>query len=363
VLICRRSSQSSSHGPGEQRADQAGNVYWLYRQGGPITSTWPKPIFTLADGNGERADPDTLHRVYSAFLQALQLTYEHHRNLRQRGLPDNIIDHLGYRSLGRTRTRAVQCLITMGLERHFPQVPGFYIKTREDQTCYWTVAGPSGILVPIRDLQGRITALMVRADDDRNGGTRHRYTFLSSKKYGGAGPGAPAHVPSHSNMDTTTVRVTEGPLKSDIATALSGRLTIGLPGVAAWMRAAAILGQLGAQTARLALDADARTNRKVAGALACLAEDLKAKSFTVELELWDAKDGKGVDDLLAAKKEPQLVTGDAVVAAIQEITKEAAKADPLPSAAVPDGQPLEADDDPHRLARLFKQRWSTGFDP
>jgi hypothetical protein len=362
VVICRRSSQSSALGPGKERVDQAGNVYWLYRQGGPTAPTWPAPVYTVADGKGERADPDILHQVYSAFLQALPLTHEHRRNLRQRGLTDNLIDQFGYKSLGRSRAKTVQGLISAGLEQHLPRVPGFHIKTREeDGTSYWTVAGPSGILIPIRDSQRRIIALMVRADD-KEVDDAGKYTFLSSRKQGGPGPGSPVHVPLHNFTDTTTMRVTEGALKSDIATALSGLLTIGLPGVAARKRTAGMLNELGAQTARLALDADARANRTVATALARLAKDLQAKGVPVELELWNMKDGKGIDDLLAGGKKPQVLIGDAVPTAIREIRVAAAKADPLPSGDVPDGQPLEADDDPHRLARLFKQCWVTSLD-
>jgi hypothetical protein len=38
-----------------------------------------------------------------------------------------------------------------------------------------------------------------------------------------------------------------------------------------------------------------------------------------ELEIWDRATGKGLDDLLVAKGEPTLLTGDAAMAEIQEI--------------------------------------------
>jgi hypothetical protein len=77
--------------------------------------------------------------------------------------------------------------------------------------------------------------------------------------------------------------VTEGVLKADVATALSEILTVGLPGVSAWKRAAAVLQELGAKTARLALDADASTKRAVGEALARLADDLRSRDFVIEL--------------------------------------------------------------------------------
>ena len=77
-----------------------------------------------------------------------------------------------------------------------------------------------------RDLQTRIIALKVRAD----GGDGPRYSSVSSYNHGGAGAGAHVHVPVFDG-DCTIVRVTEGELKADVATVLSGILTLGLPGV------------------------------------------------------------------------------------------------------------------------------------
>src|SRR5262249_4158612 len=57
---------------------------------------------------------------------------------------------------------------------------------------------------------------------------------------------------------------TEGALKAGVATEPSGTLTIGLPGVNASRRAGAVLRKLGATTARVAFDADARGNSNVA---------------------------------------------------------------------------------------------------
>ena len=59
-----------------------------------------------------------------------------------------------------------------------------------------------------------------------------------------------------------------------------------------------MLKELGAKTALVAFDADCRTNHAVAGALARLVRDLVGHGFAVELETWDVKDGKGIDDLL-----------------------------------------------------------------
>src|SRR5262249_29953836 len=112
----------------------------------------------------------------------------------------------------------------------------------------------------------------------------------------------------------------------------SGVLTIGLPGVSAWKRAARVLKSLGAKTARVAIDADASRNRNVANSLFQLAHHLRKHGFTVELEVWAEADGKGIDDLLAAKKSPEVLTGDLMLAAIESIRAAADTASPAPTA-------------------------------
>jgi P4 family phage/plasmid primase-like protien len=303
--ICRRQLG------GTEKTDGSGATYWLYRATTDIRHR--EPLFSQLN---ERADADTLDKVYSALLESLPLHFCHLNNLITRGLgkgplPLPELKQVGYRSLGKERVSACNKLIDNGLEPLLPNVPGFYVQKKNGQR-YWSVGGRGGLLVPIRDITGRITALLIRTDDGKP-----KYTYLSSKKKGGAGPRAPAHVPVH---DAATafeiVRITEGALKADIATKLSGMLTIGLSSVATWGRAAPGLRQLRANIARLAYDADATINPHVAGHLASLYHHLIGQDFIVELERWPLSDGKGIDDLLAAGKQPEVILGDAVASAV-----------------------------------------------
>jgi hypothetical protein len=253
---------------------------------------WPEkasgfdpPHYSLADGKGERADPDTLHLVYTELLKHLPLLHDHQKNLRGRGLKDGSLLAAGYRTLGRGRRLAVAAVIKAGLEKHLPNVPGFFVK-EEDSKKFWTITQFGGMLIPVGDTKARIVALLLRADGKPEGG---KYRYLSSKPKGGAGPSSPIHVPRGFDGDRSTIRVTEGALKADIATKLSNMLTIGLPGVNAWKRVPAILRELGATTARLAFDADAPTNKHVADALANQAECLREEGFPVELERWHGR--------------------------------------------------------------------------
>jgi hypothetical protein len=306
-------------GAGEERVDAAGQTGWLYRLG-PRPDAWEEPRFTLAHGEGQLAEPDILNRIYSELLRHLSLEDRPRRDLKRRGLTDDQIRVAGYRTLGKGRAKALRELIAAGLEHHLPKIPGCFVQERDGKR-YWTLAGKGGLLVPVRDPQGRIVALLVRGDDPGKGG---KYTYLSSKRRGGAGPGSPVHFPLFAG-DKDRIRITEGALKADIATALSGVFSIGLPGVATWRRAAGVLHDLQARTAVLAFDADARTKVNVAQALLSLVEDLHV-DVDVQLEVWDLADGKGIDDLLAAGKTPRLLTGDDVLPAAREILKAAAEA-------------------------------------
>src|SRR5262249_53905158 len=154
--------------------------YYLHRLDG---MSFASPAFRAPTSGPvpERADADKLHHCYSALLALLQLSKSHRQALQQRGLTDAEIDRRGYASLpmaGRAR-------IAQELQDRFKEallaVPGFYVKEK-DVRSYTTIAGAAGLLVPVRDVKGRIIALKVRRDDAENG---PRYSYLSSARRGG----------------------------------------------------------------------------------------------------------------------------------------------------------------------------------
>ncbi len=184
------------------------------------------------------------------------------------------------------------------------------------------------MVVPCRDQAARIVALLVRRDDASHG--RGKYLYLSSAGAGGPGPGAPPHVPLGVTAGCRTGRLTEGALKADVAAALSDVPTVGAAGLA-WRPALDVLVALGCGTVRLSFDADAPDNAHVARALADCCADAGARGLTIELERWDPAVAKGIDDLLAAGKAPEVLQGDAVLQAVREIQASAsAEAEPAP---------------------------------
>jgi hypothetical protein len=330
IACCRKQESHPTWGRGRQKSDKNGDTYFVYQLKPKSTDEqWDAPRYSLADGGGRLADADTLHRVYTALLDALSLTSDHIKALWARGYDEkpSALLKRGYRTLKGRRRRIAYRLVRAGFEADLPRVPGFHVVEEASGSRCWTVGGPSGLLFPVRDAAGRIIALSVRRDEQGDGG---KYGWLSSRSKGGASPGSPIHVPEFEG-DRTTVRVTEGALKANVATRLSGVLTIGLPGVSARRRAAKVLKEIGAKTARVAFDADACHNRNVARSLFTLVHHLRKRGFTVELEAWDEEDGKGIDDLLAAKKQPDVLKGDEVIAAVASIKAQAEAADPAPA--------------------------------
>lgn len=321
-VVCRR----VNNGDGLHRVDRSGADYWLYRLGGGVVS---EPSTEILESPGpERADDATLYKVYTSLLQALSLSPEHRDNLRCRGLTDEEIDRRRYRSLPRKgRAAIVKKLLATYPSELLLKVPGFYVRERDGKR-WIALAGPPGILIPVRDLAGQIVALKIRLDVPK-GDTK--YVYLSSRPHHGPGPGSRVHHPVYSG-ETNVARLTEGELKADVATALSGIRTLSIPGASCYRPAIPALEAMGAKNVLLAFDADARENRNVARALRDTANALIEKGFTVSLEVWDRAQGKGIDDLLAAGGKPRVLEGDAALDEVAAINEEAMRRDPAPIA-------------------------------
>lgn len=321
-VVCRRADS----GAGKYKVDKAGGEYWVYCLVDNPLPGRPEPEIPESEIAVNKLDPAVLDRAYNVLLNSLSLSKKHRENLLERGLSEDEIMRRGYRTLpAGNRSQLADKLINILGEKIGASLPGIYLK-KSGNNSWWSLAGPPGTLIPVRDIEERIVALKVRRDD----GAKPKYLYLSSKKQNGAGPGSPVHVPLF-NGNTEIVRLTEGELKGDVATLISSVLTISIPGVSVWRPALPVIKALGAKIVRLAFDADARRNRNVAQALARTMQALTEEGFTVEVERWDEADGKGIDDLLAAGKKPEVLTGDKAATAVKEIVTAAREANPLPA--------------------------------
>jgi hypothetical protein len=316
IAICRRVEL----GAFKSEVDRSGVPVYIHRlAAGPPTNHEPSP--KQSSSHTERANPDTLHQVYNALLAHLFLSKSHRADLQRRGLPDDAIDCNKYKTLpmqGRARiARKLHDVFGTFVLR----VPGVVVKG-DQGNGYVTIAGSAGLIIPCRDLHGRVIALKIRRDNASSGA---KYVYLSSVHCGGPGPGSPVHVPLGISSAMDTVRLTEGELKADISMLLSGLPTISAPGALGWRASLPILNELRTRIVRLAFDADAGANPSLAKALMACADALLRDGFAIELEHWNMADGKGIDDLLAAGKMPELFRGDAALLAVRAFT-EAARA-------------------------------------
>jgi hypothetical protein len=174
-------------------------------------------------------------------------------------------------------------------------VPGFY-RNQRDEWRWWSEASPGELLIPVRDLQGRITAIL------RGTGAKPKYCWFSNA---GRGPscGTPLHFarPYLGKLySDDPVLITESPLKADIISERLHVTVIGLPGATIIEPIDAELEWLARRLVRVAFDADADPvlNPHVWIALVRLFEKLTAAGVNVDRLRWDMSLGKGLDDVL-----------------------------------------------------------------
>ena len=253
-------------------------------------------------------DPDPLasrtvrHRAYTALIHAAALTPEHRAALIARGLSDDAIDQAGYASLPADSREPL--LAAMQATGDVTGVPGV---SRSLNGNHWRLEGSPGLLIPVRDRQGRIQACQIRTD---NGGARYQWLSSAPKHPGwtGRSPGTPFHVAGRQWMQGAAQwwYVTEGPLKADVVAAYLKRPVIGIPGVALAAKLAQALVNWRPPTVVIAFDQDAApdTRARVREAEAALATVLAQAGIRVLLGRWP-EGPKGFDDALMAGAPPQ----------------------------------------------------------
>lgn len=206
----------------------------------------------------------------------------------------------------------------------FKGVPGFW----RDEFGNWKLAGSTGMMVPIRDESGSITGVKIRADKPMN--PQAKYTQLSSnpkpnsktgevKYLNGTAASLSIHWPRKEKDDGGVLRITEGEIKADIATMVTGVQTISLPGVGLWKMALPIVEEQKPKKILLAFDSDKEDTRatyknpdgkivEVGKALAALYSSLvKAHpDIEVKIETWGGEFGKGIDDVLVDGGEDKI---------------------------------------------------------
>ena len=244
-----------------------------------------------------RADLETRHQTYAMLLSQLILTKDHKENLMERGLTEEQIIKYGYKSTPVFGfDRIVSAII--GKECVLDGVPGFYTKKDNTYDIHFSKFS-SGILIPVRSMDGRIEGFQIRLDrpiDDK------KYIwFSSSNQFRGASIGGPVHFIG--NPADETVYVTEGALKANIAHSFSGKTFVALAGVSHYKALEVVFAQLkqnGTKQIIEAYDMDKYTNPHVERACMEMIKIANAYGFEVHRLRWNEA-YKGIDDWLAGK--------------------------------------------------------------
>ena len=235
-------------------------------------------------------DVETRHATYSALLSKLSLAPDHRENLRKRGLTDEEIEQLGYKTTPVVGCAAIaKQLQTDGL--YLAGVPGFY---RTESDAWSFVHEKRGILIPVRNMQGQIQGLQIRRDDVQK--RKVRWVSSTDKKDGCraegwthlAGPVRPILV------------LTEGPMKADVIHALTDLTVLAVPGVNTLSQLKIALEELreaGVTEIKTAFDMDFSTNHHVQNGYNSLLALLDEMGFRFGTYLWDPR-YKGLDDYI-----------------------------------------------------------------
>lgn len=280
------------------------------------------------------ASDDVLDKAYRTLLRfdVFKLSASHKANLLKRGLDEETIVRNGYRTfptavpekilkqerayyaknwaklrsadpiLQRTKEEHIMLGLAIGayMQTHNIQiegVPGFFKIL--DRWCF-LITG-SGIVIPTRNMEGKITSLQVRRD---HGSVRYMTVSSKGLPLGVAENISRCHWPLENSSLTSgrlpEIILTEGPLKADVALHLarkSGNVNFPIAFVAiqgvnntkSLFADCEILKQNGLKCITNALDMDRATNVNVMKGSQNLTRKFHELGMDVEHLLWDAE--------------------------------------------------------------------------
>ena len=234
--------------------------------------------------------------VYTEMLSYLTLLPKHRANLRERGLNDERIEENGYKSMPEREADRRLLARLVGAKHDLLGIPGFYQRFGE-----WTLAGPNGFLIPVRDKEGLIQGMKIRLDTADTPSRKYRWLSSRDKNLQN---GTRSYSWIHVTGDRTRKRayITEGPLKGDVASYLAnGALFVCTGGVNAFHGLKETIEALGVSEVVEAMDMDQMVNPQVRnGILAMRREVMKIPNIKYSKYTWNPA-YKGVDDYFLSR--------------------------------------------------------------
>lgn len=249
-------------------------------------------------------------RIYLELLKLLPLSNAHYQNLKNRGLTDEIIKGNMYRSVPMNYAQRQRVVDMLASRYNLTDMPGFHTKEMR-----WRMAGRSGILIPVCDKDNNIQGLQIRLDEPPPkeillpdgikkivNGDRFRW-FSTYGEYYQNGTGVNGYIHVAGDLSSDTLHVTEGPMKADIASYLSGgELFIGLTGVNNLRYLADIIHQLNPKKIVECIDMDKRSNLNVINAMTKIQAICLPLCEEYEQFFWP-EIHKGIDDFFLSVQQ------------------------------------------------------------
>lgn len=258
------------------------------------------------------------HDDWKQFLEELRLTPEHKASLVSRGFTQEDIAQYEFKSMPQSRME-----LCKKLAKKMPLrgIPGFY-----EDGDRWTFVGGNGIVIPIRTKLGEIDGLKIRLDQPIDGRKFQLFSSNPDLKIGreyryknGTAEKLKMFYPFLMHKPNQVIRITEGEMKSIIATNNTGIYTVSIPGVKNIQLAMEAIDHFKPKKILICFDSDkdqefTQYAEEVAGAdrfpikqaMYKLYVALIRLGYEVEIETWPARCGKGIDDVILNGKEDEI---------------------------------------------------------
>ena len=274
---------------------------------------------SVLPGEADGLEPAPLEirdEVYRRFLELLTLSEKHKKDLLARGFSEEQVKKAMYRSFPTTGfgelRRKLREVIPADLSRSCG-IPGFYDLHHKEGPKI--VRRGKGLLIPVRTDQGLISGFQIRKDklpDNASEEEKEQYRkyiwFSSGEKATGCTVSGCENIHFAGNWLSIpeTVTVTEGVLKADAASALSGGCYLGLTGVNNTGQLPGVLRDLKKyeriRRINIAVDMDALENPIVAKARDRIERIIEESGIPYRILKWPGE-FKGIDDFLLAYRQ------------------------------------------------------------